>query len=80
MSSKTVSDKLDKLAKALLEEALSENMPIGSPSRLDIFKAVSQYHIGSTRATKGQTDEPVEGGSFQDLRNSLELVKSDRSN
>jgi len=81
MSSKTVADRLDKLAKALLEDALSTNMPPGSPSRLDIFKAVSAYHIGSTRATKGQTEDDGEGSSFQDLRRGLEsLGKPERSN
>lgn len=79
MSSKTVADKLDKLAKALLEEALSAQPP-NSVNRLDVFKAVSAYHIGSTRAAKGQTDGEAEGASFQDLRRSLESAAPTRSN
>lgn len=80
MSSKTVADKLDKLAKVLLEEALSQQPPPGSPSRLDVFKAISAYHIGSTRAEKGTTGDSAEGASFQDLRRSLESAAPTRSN
>jgi hypothetical protein len=79
MSSKTVADKLDKLAKVLLDDALSAQ-PMPGTNRLDVFKAVSQYHIGSTRAAKGQPEEEAEGSSFQELRKSLQSIGTERSN
>jgi len=74
VSSKKVADQLDKLAIQLLNEALSAQPPPMSPSRLDVFKAVVQYHVGSTRAARGAPDEPPEGGSFADMKNALESL------
>ncbi len=78
MSSKKVADQLEKLAISLLQEANSALPPPGSPSRLEVFKAVSQYHIGSTRAQRGVPDEPPEGGTFSDIRSTLESLDKTR--
>jgi hypothetical protein len=71
MSSKQVAEKLDRLAKVLLEEALAAQPPAGAPSRLDVFKAVVQYHVGSTRAEKGSRDPDSEGASFSDIKSMI---------
>lgn len=78
MSSKKIADQLEKLAINLLQEANSTLPPVGSPNRLDVFKAVSQYHIGSTRAARGAPDDPPEGGTFGDIRNELESLGKTR--
>lgn len=57
---------LDKLAAALLQDALSAVPPEGT-DRLAIFKAVSAHRIGVTRANKGRDDDDP-GESFAAMR------------
>ncbi|HEV2225068.1 MAG TPA: hypothetical protein VGR84_18900 [Candidatus Acidoferrales bacterium] len=66
---------LDRLAAVLLQEALSASPPAGL-DRLDVFKAISSYQIGMTRARKGLPTDPPPGGDFNDLRKSLEMLET----
>jgi hypothetical protein len=53
----TIKTDLPKLAEKLLALALSE--AVTPDSRIDIFKAVSAYHLASQKVAKGkQPDEP----------------------
>ncbi len=57
---------LDALALSLLETAREAGA--SADSRIDTFKAVSAYYLGTQRANKGRDDEDTERrGSFRDI-------------
>lgn len=70
--------KLSQMAERLLEKALNpapkKQLAEGEKPELqvdavDVFKAVSTWHIAMKKATKG--DDPENNGTFSDLRGKL---------
>ena len=65
MSVKTVKSGLDKLALDLLARAdTAESLH----DRVDIFKAVSSYHIATAKVAKGQPSEDETRATFGAIR------------
>lgn len=63
MSLKT---QLDALAEKMLTDALAPE--VKAETRVDIFKAVTQYHLGAQRATKAKfAPPPDDETSFADI-------------
>jgi hypothetical protein len=60
---------LDKLGLALLKEAEREETK--PDTRIDIFKAVAAYYLGTQRATKGKASEDESTATFGAILNRL---------
>lgn len=72
-----IKTQLDKLALSIVQSALNPvegQQPLLFPDKLDAFKALTTYHLGTLKAKKksGEDDNPEKGETFDDFRNSVE--------
>jgi hypothetical protein len=73
MSAKTVKSGLDKLALDLLARAdAAESLH----DRVDIFKAVSAFHIATAKVAKGQPSEDETRATFGAIRQKVNGVQT----
>jgi hypothetical protein len=68
----SVKRKLDTMAESLIDEAMKPAeegvTPLTTKERVDIFKVASAWYLGNRKASKGESDDPEEGGTFADLQ------------
>ena len=60
---------LDALALSLLDRCKAEEVALDT--RVDVFKAVTQYYLGYNRTTKGKAPETPAGATFTDIMRTL---------
>lgn len=65
---RVVHDKIQQLAEALLDSALDTAKTMTAKERVEIFKPVSLWYLGTQKAKKGDSDEPDDSGTFDDMR------------
>jgi hypothetical protein len=61
---------LNRLALKLVSDALApmKNSDLTPKDRVDIFKAATQWQLGSIRAAKKEPDDDLKAGTFESLR------------
>ena len=68
----SVKRKLDTMAESLIDDAMKpieEGVtPLTTKERVDIFKAATAWYLGNRKASKGESDDSEEGGTFADLQ------------
>ena len=64
---RTTHAKLEALANALLDDALSQK-DMATKEKVEIFKPVSLWYLGIQKAKKGEPGEPEPGGTFADIQ------------
>lgn len=64
----TIKSELDKLAIQLLRTASNDSDDSKDiEQKIDVFKAVSAYHLGTQRVTKGKPADEGDKTSFKDI-------------
>lgn len=73
-----IGEKLEQLAERLVNEALANNAEpeknLGFTARLDVFRAISTYHLGLKKLKKKPGDDDDEDVNFNDVKARLRAV------
>lgn len=67
-SARTTREKLEALANALLDDALSPDSEMPTKEKVEIFKPVAIWYLGVRKAKKGEPDDESKGETFESLR------------
>lgn len=64
-------EKLNALAESLLDAALAADSKMPTKERVEIFKPVSLWYLGVTKGKKGDPEDLVVSGTFDELRDKI---------